>query len=60
MTGNALALLLDVHPVTVSKWLHGVQCPRPDVTAKIRDISGGSVTADDLQAPFFKRRAAAA
>ena len=55
-TGQALAVELGVHPVTISKWIAGTQCPRPEMVVQIGAITGGDVTATDLMAPFLTAR----
>lgn len=43
----------------VKKWRYGERIPRPDQMARIREATGGAVTADDFYAPSDASGAAA-
>jgi transcriptional regulator with XRE-family HTH domain len=49
MTAAELARLLNCSHVSASYWLSGRTRPSPKHTAQIYDLTGGKVTADDLQ-----------
>lgn len=53
--GNeAMGALIGVHPVSVSKYRQGKMVPRPGLMAKIIELTGGDVTANDFFAPHHQ------
>lgn len=51
MTQGELAQLLGVRLFAVSRYERGERTPRPAVLARIRDVTGGAVTANDFLPP---------
>lgn len=49
---DALAAKLGCSAGAVRKWKYGERTPRPDQMVRIREVTGGAVTADDFLPPF--------
>ena len=48
MTGSDFADLISVDKSNVSRWINGHVRPEWDVIKRIKDATGGAVTADDF------------
>lgn len=47
---EAFAGLIGVEQATVTRYINGDRYPRPDILVRIREATGGRVTADDFLA----------
>jgi transcriptional regulator with XRE-family HTH domain len=45
------AAMLDVHLVTLNRWLCGHLMPSRDALMRVRDVTGGKVSADTFLPP---------
>lgn len=55
MDQQAFAKLIQVHPISVSKYSTGRTVPRADVASKIMEVTKGKVTPTDLVSAYQER-----
>lgn len=63
LTASQLAATLNTSPVAVGRYIKGARMPTPEIVERIRQVTGGSVTALDLhdaRMEFIRARSDAA